>query len=278
MVTVTESVEVMAPDVPLTVNGVDAAAAVRVAVNVRLLDVVALDGLNEAVTPVGRPVAVRATAELNPPNAAMVMVVVPLAPATMLTVLGAAVSLKPGSAVTVRAMVAFAEMVPEVAVIVRVAAPTVAVLLAVSVSVLVELMGDGLKAAVTPVGNPVMPRLAVLLKPFNGVSVNVLVPLVPCITLNVVGEAAKVKLGGTATVREIVVVATIVPCVPVTVTVTVPVVAVDVAVRAKVLVADVEVGLNVPVTPLGSPETVIATLPLKPVFGVTVMTLVALAD
>ena len=38
------------------------------------------DELNAAVTPVGRPDAVSATAELKPPETAVVMVLVPVAP------------------------------------------------------------------------------------------------------------------------------------------------------------------------------------------------------
>jgi hypothetical protein len=62
---------------------------------------------------------------------------------------------------------------------VTVAAPVVAVLLAVSVKVLVPVVLAGLKLAVTPLGRPEAERLTELLKPFTGVTVIVLVPLPP---------------------------------------------------------------------------------------------------
>jgi len=67
------------------------------------------------------------------------------------------------------------------------------------------------------------------------------------------------------------------PDVPVTVTVTVPVVAVALAVSVSVLVVVVLAGLNVAVTPAGSPEAERVTLPAKPLIGVTVIVLLPLA-
>ena len=54
--------------------------AVLAAVSVSELVLVVEAGLNEAVTPVGRPDAERATAPLNPPDGTTVMVSVPDAP------------------------------------------------------------------------------------------------------------------------------------------------------------------------------------------------------
>lgn len=54
------------------------------------------------------------------------------------------------------------------------------------------------------------------------------------------------------------------PDVPVMVTVTVPVAAVPLAVNVNVLVLVVGFGLNEAVTPLGRPDGVRLTLPLKP--------------
>ena len=65
--------------------------------------------------------------------------------------------------------------VPEVPTIVIVAFPVLAVLLAVKVRVLVEVAGFGVKAAVTPLGNPVAEKLTLSLKPLTGVIVTVLV-------------------------------------------------------------------------------------------------------
>ena len=65
----------------------------------------------------------------------------------------------------------------------------VAVLLAASVKAL--LAND----AVTPLGTPDAVKVTAPLKPFDGVTVIVLVPLRPCVTLRLVGEAERVKSG-----------------------------------------------------------------------------------
>lgn len=64
--------------------------------------------------------------------------------------------------------------------IVTVAVPVVAVLLAASVKVLVPVVLVGLKLAVTPLGKPEADKFTELLKPLLGVTVMVLVPLLPC--------------------------------------------------------------------------------------------------
>ncbi len=74
-----------------------------------------------------------------------------------------------------------------------------------------------------------------------------------------------------------VVVAVVLPEVPVTVTVKAPVVAVLLAVSVSTLEVVEEVGLNAAVTPLGSPDTVNATLPVNPPVSATVMVSVPLA-
>ena len=68
---------------------------------------------------------------------------------------------------------------PEVPVTVTVAVPVVAVLLAVRVSVLVLVVLAGLKLAVTPAGSPEADKLTLPVNPFVGVTVMVLVPLLP---------------------------------------------------------------------------------------------------
>ena len=78
---------------------------------------------------------------------------------------------------------------------VTVAVPVVAEPLAVRVSVLVVEAGLGLKAAVTPLGRPEADKLTVLLKPFCGVTVMVLVPAAPCVMLKLVGDAERAKFG-----------------------------------------------------------------------------------
>jgi hypothetical protein len=107
-------------------------------------------------------------------------------------VLGEADSVKPGAGVTVRLIATVCVKLPEVPVTVTVAAPVVAVALAVKVSVLLLEAGLGLKFAVTPLGRPDAERVTLPLKPFNGVMVVVLVPWLPCTTLNVLGLAYNV--------------------------------------------------------------------------------------
>jgi len=84
-------------------------------------------------------------------------------------------------------------------VIVTVAVPVVAVLLAENVSVELPLPGVaidvGLKLAVTPVGNPDTDKVTAELKPPLTVVEIVVLPEVPCVTLSEAGEAATVKSG-----------------------------------------------------------------------------------
>jgi hypothetical protein len=96
---------------------------------------------------------------------------------------------------TVRLSVVLFVKLPDVPVIVTVTVPVAAVALAVKVSVLVEVVGFGLKAAVTPLGVPVADRVTLLLKPFTGVTVMVLVPLPPWVIVTLLGFAESVKFG-----------------------------------------------------------------------------------
>jgi len=159
------------------------------------------------------------------------------------------------------------------------AVPVVAVLLAASVNVLVAVAGLGLKEAITPLGSPEADKLTLPLKPFCGVTVMVLVPFAPCVTVRLLGDAESVKFAGGAgfTVREITAEFIKLPDVPLMVTLTVPVVAVLLTTSAKALVAVAGFGLKDAVTPLGRPEADKLTLLLKPFCGVTVMVLVPFA-
>ena len=74
--------------------------------------------------------------------------------------------------------------------------PMAAVLLAVSVKVLVVAVLLGLKDAITPLGRPDADRLTLPLKPPCGVTVMVLVPLVPCTTVKLLGDIEREKPGG----------------------------------------------------------------------------------
>lgn len=192
-----------------------------------------------------------------------------------MTAAGDAESAKFGvaEAFTVRFSVVVCIRLPEVPVIVTIAAPVAAALLAVSVSVLEPVVLVGLNDAVTPLGNPDADSATLPVNPLVGVSVIVAVVLAPCVTDTVVGVAESAKSGAGAValiVRLKVVECTTEPDVPVTVTVDVPVAAAADAVSVNVefalpFAAGVTVaGENVPVTPLGRPDTVRFTAELKP--------------
>ena len=109
----------------------------------------------------------------------MVIVLVPLLPWATVTTFGKAARLKPPNASTVSEIVVVSTRLPEVPVMVTVAVPTFAVLLAVSVRTLLEVAGFGLNDAVTPFGNPEATSVTLPVNPFTGVMVMVLVPLAP---------------------------------------------------------------------------------------------------
>jgi hypothetical protein len=85
--------------------------------------------------------------------------------------------------------------VPDEPVTAKVNVPMAAVALEMNVNTLVPAVLAGLKEAVTPFGKPDIDKLTVPRKPFSGVTVIVLVPLVPCVSITVVGEAEIEKLG-----------------------------------------------------------------------------------
>ena len=81
---------------------------------------------------------------------------------------------------------------PAVPVMVTLVVPVDAVPLAVNVNVLVFAVLVGLKDAVTPLGSPETDKPTLLLKPFRGTTVIVLVPLPPCVTVMLLGDAERV--------------------------------------------------------------------------------------
>ena len=188
------------PDVPVIVTVTVPAFAVLLAVNVSTLDEVAGLGLNKAVTPFGNPEAASVTLPENPPAGVMEMVLVPLAPPfAMVTVVGDAERVKLCcEACTVRLRVVVLVKLPDVPVIVTVTVPVAAVELAVKVKVLVEVVGFGLKPAVTPLGSPDAERVTLPLKPPTGVTVMVLVPLLPWVMVTLLGFADSEKFGPAA--------------------------------------------------------------------------------
>lgn len=138
------------------------------------------------------------TCPVKPPVGVTVTLVVPDCPgAEIVTVVGLTESVKlPVGDVTVRATVVVAVRLPDVPVMVTVVGPpTVAELLAVSVKVLVVVVLDGLNAAVTPLGRPDASSVTLPVKPPEGVTVIVLVPMLPCTMLKLMGTAESVKLG-----------------------------------------------------------------------------------
>ena len=75
-------------DVPVTVTVTVPVAAVLPAVSVKVLVLAVLLGLNDAVTPLGRPEADKPTLPLKPFCGVTVMVLAPLAPCTIVTLFG----------------------------------------------------------------------------------------------------------------------------------------------------------------------------------------------
>ena len=81
------------PQVPVIVSEAVPVAAVLLAVSVKVLVLVVLLGLNDAVTPLGRPDADKLTLLLKPFCGEIVIVLAPLAPCTIVRLLGDAESL-----------------------------------------------------------------------------------------------------------------------------------------------------------------------------------------
>jgi hypothetical protein len=189
------------PDVPVIVMPVLPTVAVELAVSFSVLVAVAGFGVNEAVTPLGRPDAEKLTLPLKPFWGAIVSVLVPLLPCTMAKLLGDTESEKfagGATALTVRESVVELDRLPDVPVSVTVAVPVDAVPLVVSINVLALVAGFGLKEAVTPVGKPDTENVTLPLKLFCGDIVSVLVPLAPWTIVRLLGDAESEKLGAGA--------------------------------------------------------------------------------
>jgi len=184
------------------------------------------------------------------------------------------------AAFTVRPIVVVWVKLPEMPVKVTVTVPVAAVLLAVSVSRLVLVVGFVPNVAVTPAGNPDAESDTLPVNPFSEVTVIVLVPPVPpCVTVTLAGEGDRLKFGVAAafTVNETVVVCVKFPETPVIVTEVVPVVAVLLAVSVSRLELVAGLMPKVAVTPDGSPDALSVTLPVKVLVGLMVIVLVPLA-
>jgi len=154
------------PEEPVTVTVTVPVAAVLLAVSVNVLVLAVLLGLNDAVTPLGRPEAERLTLLLKPFSGLTVMVLAPLAPCAIVKLFGDAERAKFGGGVTARESGVLCDKPPETPVTVTLKVPRAAVLLAVRASVLVLAVLPGLNDAVTPLGRPDADKLTLPLKPF----------------------------------------------------------------------------------------------------------------
>jgi hypothetical protein len=189
------------PLVPFTVNVTVPVAAELLAVNVTvevtlpLAEGVTELGENDAVTPEGNPDTLKATAELNPPLLATVIVLAPDALCAIDKLLGESDSEKDAVPVlvTVSAIVVLAERLPLVPVMVTVDEPAVAELLALSVNTLDPVVGLVPNDAVTPLGRPLAASVTLPLNPPAGFTVTVLVPDAPCAIDKLPGESDSVN-------------------------------------------------------------------------------------
>jgi hypothetical protein len=163
----------------MTVTIADPVVATLLAISVNVLEPVDGFGLNNAVTPLGRPDADNVTLPVKPFSGVTLIVVAPLPPCGIPKVLSSEESVKFAPGFTVTETVAVCVKPPTVPVTVTVAVPVVAAPVAVSVMVLEPLAGFGLNDAVTPVGSPEADKLTLLVNPLCGVTVTLLVPLDP---------------------------------------------------------------------------------------------------
>jgi hypothetical protein len=178
--------------------------------------------------------------------------------------------------VMVSTIVVLAVSEPELPVMVTVAVPTVAVLLAASVSALVAVAGLVANTAVTPLGRPDAARVTDPVNPFRSVTVMVLVALRPSAIeiAGAEGVSEKVGVGLALTVTVMAVLATKLLAVPTMLTVVVPITAELLAVSVRTLEPVVGLVPKDAVTPLGRPDAARVALALKQ-DSVTVMVSVA---
>src|SRR6267378_655976 len=98
------AVFVKLPDTPVAVTVTVPVVAVLLAVSVNVLLLAVLVGLNDAVTPLGRPEADKLTLLLKPFSGVTVIVLAPAAPCTIATLLGEAEREKVGCGATAAVM------------------------------------------------------------------------------------------------------------------------------------------------------------------------------
>ena len=272
------------PPVPLTVTfTVPVVAALEAASVSALVVPVAEAGLKVAVTPLGKPVALKATALAKPPVRVIVIVLAPLAPRFTVRLAGLAEIVKSdgGGALTVRTSVVERVSPPPEPLMVTLVIPVAAVLdAAINIEMAETGPGGDSNEAVTPLGNPLALKATTLLNPPVRVIVTVAPPLAPRLMVRLDGFTDSVKSGGggALTVRLRVADRLRPPPEPLIATLTVPVAAVLEAASVSVLLPPAaEAGLNVAVTPLGSPVALNDTALVNPPLRVIVIVLAPLA-
>ena len=209
-VRVTVEVCVIPPPAEVTVIGYDpgatAEATARVIVEVPEPGTATEAGLKVTVTPAGWPLADREITELKPPETAVVMVDVPLAPGATDNEEGEAEAVNAGGVVTLRITLDVRVSPPPVPVTTIVCVPTATPEATARVMVNVPEPGAamevGLKLTVTPEGCPLAESAMAELKPPETAVVTVHEPLLPATTETEVGEADIVNAAA-VTVRVI---------------------------------------------------------------------------
>jgi hypothetical protein len=194
-VSATVVVRVVEPDTAEIVTVAAPTVAVPDAVNVTVEELPVVEaGLNDAVTPLGSPLALNATEPVKLVRE-IETVEVPLAPrATDSGPDEPTVKSLATVPVTVSATVAVRVVGPDVAVIVTFAVPSVALLEAANVAVteLPVVAVDGLNATVTPLGSPLALIVTAPVKFVRAIDM-VELPLAPRTTDNVPDDAVIVK-------------------------------------------------------------------------------------
>jgi hypothetical protein len=188
---------VSVPEVPVTVIVLVPTVAVLLAVKVNTLVEVVGFVPNAAVTPEGRAELESVTLPVKPPEGVTEIVLLPAVPCLTVKLDGDADNEKSGvaTAFTVNETEVVWVNAPDVPVIVTDEVPVVAVLLADSVSKLLPVVGLVPKVAVTPAGRPDADKLTLPVKPPDGLTVIVELPLLPRVTDKLLGEADSVKFG-----------------------------------------------------------------------------------
>jgi len=183
------------PAVPLMVIVVVPVVAELLAVSVKVLEPVVLLGLNDAVTPLGIPEAVKLTLLLKPPCAVKVTVLVPLPPCMSVKLLGDVESVKLPSGFTLTEIVVLFVMLPDFPPIVTVNVPTVAAVAAERVKTLLVVAGFVPNEAVTPPGSPDAVKVTLSLNPLRGLIVMVVEPAPPWSKVTLLADEESVKPG-----------------------------------------------------------------------------------